>query len=143
MDIPKYFDLEELLQSNTALDEKIENLPSWLIIEHLNMLALFLDGIREAWGSSIIVNSGYRSKALNSAIKGSSPTSVHRLGYAADIRPGNGKITEFKKFIVEYLKDKDYDQCIIEKSGNSQWIHIGLFNNAYQQRKQCFKKEVQ
>lgn len=141
MAIPIYFDLEELLQSDTALKNKIENLPSWNIVSHLNELAYFLDGIRDAWGSPIIIKSGYRSKALNNAIKGSSPTSVHMIGYAADMRPSNGNFGAFKDFIVKYLKDKEYDQCIIEKSGSAQWIHLGLYNNAHQQRKQCFKIE--
>lgn len=39
---------------------------------------------------------------------------------AVDIWPINGKFEEFKKFIVSYLSDKNFDQCIIEKSGKSQ-----------------------
>jgi hypothetical protein len=43
--------------------------------------------------------------------------------------------------MVEYLEDKLWDQCIIEKSGNSRWIHLGLYNNSGEQRQQIFKIE--
>ena len=133
-----YFTLEELLRSDTALENKIANLPSWEIIEHLIELKDFLNPLREAWGSAIIVSSGFRCKALNDFIKGSS-TSVHQIGYAVDIRPANGKFDDFIDFLKDYLKDKDYDQCIVESSGNSKWIHIGLKNNAGKQRKLWMK----
>ena len=48
----------------------------------------------------------------------------------------NGKMKEFKKFIIEYLKDKRFDQCLKESSAFSEWVHIGLYNNAGLQRKQ-------
>jgi hypothetical protein len=40
------------------------------------------------------------------------------------------------------LSDKNFDQCIIEKSGKSQWIHLGLYNNSGKQRRQIFKIET-
>ena len=46
---PKYFDLEELLHSDTAINNKIENLPTWGGIERLKNLAInYLDPLREA-----------------------------------------------------------------------------------------------
>jgi hypothetical protein len=56
---------------------------------------------------------------LNKLVRGSK-TSAHTTCNAVDIYPINNKFEEFKKFILEYLKDKNFDQCIIEKSGNSQ-----------------------
>ena len=133
----KYFRLEEFLTSSTARQKSIENLPSWEIIEHLNELALFLDDLREAWGSGIKVTSGFRIEALNKAV-GGSETSVHMLGYAADIVPANGKYEAFVRFLKEWLKDKAFDQCIEEKKGKTRWIHIGLYNNKGEQRRQMF-----
>ena len=136
MKTPQYFTLEELLTSSTARQKSIENLPSWEIVEHLNELALFLDGVRESWGSGIRVSSGYRNKKLNNAV-GGVKESLHKTGYAADIQPINGKFEDFKRFIVDYLKDKMFDECIIEsdKKGN-RWIHIQLYsNNGFQRRK--------
>lgn len=137
MKTPKHFDLEEFLTSSTARQKSIENMPSWEIIEHLLELGLFLDDLREAWGSGIIVSSGFRIEALNKAV-GGSETSVHKLGYAADIVPANGKYEAFVRFLKEWLKDRDFDQCIEEKKGKTRWIHIGLYNNKHQQRKMFF-----
>ena len=108
MKTPKYFTLEELLKSSTALNKKIENIPSWEVIEHLLELASFLDGIREAWGSGIGVSSGFRCPRLNNVVGGVSG-SAHMTGYAADIYPINGKMAEFEKFLKVYLKDKMFD----------------------------------
>lgn len=133
----KYFKLEEFLTSSTARQKSIENLPSWEIIEHLNELALFLDEMREAWGSGIKVTSGFRIEALNKAVGGVS-TSVHMLGYAADIVPANGKLEAFMDFLKDWLKDKAFDQCIEEKNGKTKWLHLGLYNNKGEQRRQMF-----
>lgn len=138
MNKPKYFGLEELLESSTALEKKIKNYPSWEQIEHLNELALFLDELREAWGSALRISSGLRRKLLNKAV-GGSETSVHQIGFAADIVPVNGKFNDFVDFIKEWAKDKNYDQIIIETNGKAKWVHIGLYNNAGKQRKLLFK----
>lgn len=137
----KYFTIEELCQSETAEKLKINNNPTEEIIEHLELLIeCLLDPIREAWGSAIIVNSGYRCEELNKVV-GGSKTSVHKLGWSADIRPKNGKMKEFKEFIVEFIKTRIWDQCILEKSGNTEWVHISLFNNSGKQRRQIFELE--
>lgn len=137
----KYFSLEELLTSSTARQKSIENLPSWEIVENLKELAKFLDDAREAWGSGIRVSSGYRCPKLNEAVSGV-PNSCHQLGWAADLQPINGNFEGFKKFIVEWAKDKLFDQIIIERSKKAEWIHISLFNGKGQQRRRIFKMEV-
>lgn len=137
MKIPKYFDLEEFLISSTARQKSIENLPSWDIVQNLLELGLFLDEIREAWGSGIRVSSGFRNEKLNIAV-GGVLNSVHRLGFAADIVPMNGKFDEFVEFLKNYLKDKNYDQVIIESSGKSKWVHIGLWSPTHRQRRMLF-----
>lgn len=137
----KYFTIEELCQSEMAEKLKINNNPTQEIIEHLELLIeCLLDPIREAWGSAIIINSGYRCEELNNAV-GGSKTSVHKLGWSADIRPKNGKMKEFKEFIVEFIKTRIWDQCILERSGNTEWVHISLFNNSGKQRRQIFELE--
>lgn len=64
----KYFELDEFLKSETALAKRIENLPTFEIIENLYELACALDGLRESWKKPIIVSSGYRSYELNKAV---------------------------------------------------------------------------
>lgn len=135
----QYFRLEEFLSSSTARQKSIENLPSWVVVERLKELALFLDGLREAWGSGINVTSGFRNKALNAAVGGVAD-SLHLKGWAADLQPTNGNMKEFKKFVVNWLKDKDFDEAIIEKNKKGvEWIHIQLYSNNGLQRKKIFK----
>ena len=136
----KYFRLEEFLDSSVARQKGISNSPSWEVVESLRELAIFLDDVREAWGSGIRVNSGFRCKKLNDAVCGVY-NSAH-LKAAADLYPANGKFDEFKKFIVSYLKDKKYDECIIEKKGKSQWVHFALRSINGEQRRKCFSLNV-
>ena len=137
----KYFTIEELCQSETADRLKIDNTPSEEIKEHLTLLIeCLLDPLREEWGSPIIVNSGYRCPILNKAV-GGSKTSSHTSGWSADIRPKNGKMKEFKEFVVEFIKTKFWDQLILEKSGDVEWVHISLHNNSGKQRKMIFSIE--
>jgi hypothetical protein len=140
---PKHFNLEEFLTSSTARQKSIENLPSWDIVEHLRELALFLDDLREAWGSGIKITSGFRNDALNSKV-GGVENSIHRIGFAADIYPSNGKFEEFKKFVVEWLKDKKFDELIIEgnKKTGAEWLHLQLYSNNGFQRCKTFKMVV-
>lgn len=138
----KYFTLQEFLTSSVAKQEGIQNLPSFDIVDNLKNLAEFLDPLREAWGSGIRVGSGFRNKLLNEKVGGVA-NSVHRLGWAVDIVPVNGKFEEFKKYVKNWIKDKDFDQCIIEKnSKGEEWIHIGLYNNSGQQRHNIFHLDV-
>lgn len=138
---PKWFTLEELLTSSTARKYSIENLPSFDIVERLCELGFFLDGIREAWGSGVRVSSGFRNAALNAKV-GGVPDSVHKIGYAADIQPVNGKFKEFKAFLVKYLQDKNFDEAILEKNKKAEWVHIQLYSNKGFQRRKIFSMAV-
>lgn len=137
MGLFKYFSLEEFLTSETAVKNKIENLPSFEIVENIKELAAFLDGVREAWGSGINVSSGFRCEKLNKKVGGKG-TSLHKKGLAADLQPANGDFDGFKKFFVEYLKDKAFDELIKEKSGSTEWLHFQLRSNTGQQRRKIF-----
>ena len=98
--------------------------------------------MRDAWGSGLRVTSGLRRKWLNNKIAGASKTSVHQIGYAADIVPANGKMDEFIDFVKEWAKDKMFDQIIVENSSKSRWVHIGIRNNGGEQRRLLFKMVV-
>ena len=81
----KYFCVEEMISSATALREGIDNRPSKCAYHLLHVLVeQLLDPIREAWGAPILVSSGYRCKELN-ALVGGAKNSHHLLGCAADI----------------------------------------------------------
>ena len=145
----KYFTLDELTYSATAVKKGIDNTPTEDAKNNLIELMEVLDGIREGWtekckennwgSASIVVNSGYRCNALNKAV-GGSQTSAHVLGTAADIEPKNGRNKEFYDYCKEYLRDKPFDQLINEKPRCDipSWIHFGLKNSKGQQRGQIF-----
>jgi uncharacterized protein YcbK (DUF882 family) len=93
----KYFTIDELIASNVAKNNNINNIPNQQ--EKNNLIALvdnILDPLREAYGKPIIVTSGYRCEKLNNLVKGSK-TSQHRLGQAADIRSKEDTKEENKK----------------------------------------------
>ena len=137
----KYFTIEELCQSETAEKYKINNIPTEEIKKNLETLVdCLLDPLREAWGSPIIINSGYRCPILNKAV-GGSKTSSHMSGWSVDMRPKNGKMEEFKKFVVNFIKTRVWDQCILEKSGDIEWVHLSLYNNSGKQRMMIFSIE--
>jgi hypothetical protein len=136
----RYFTLKEMCESNKATQLKIDNFPTFEVAHNLKILAeTVLDRIREDWGSAIRVTSGYRCDALNRAV-GGSKTSVHPLGWAADLQPYNGMTETFIRFVRKWLDDNQvaYDQLIREtdaKTG-SIWLHIGLYGPKGQQRRQ-------
>ena len=135
----KWFTYSELTNSDTAKKLKIDNEPKEEATkDNIIELMHFLDGVREGWteeckdkeygDAAIVVNSGYRSEALNKALKGSK-TSEHMLGTAADIEPKNGRNKEFFEWMKTYVADKQFSQLINEypdKNGKGQWIHISI-----------------
>ena len=140
----KYFTLNELTRSDTANKLKIDNEPKEEATkDNIKELMLFLDGVREGWTEeckdkgygdpAIMVNSGYRSEALNKAVKGSK-TSEHLLGTAADIEPKNGRNKEFFEWMKTYVADKQFSQLINEypdKNNCPSWIHISIRGRFY------------
>ena len=133
-----YFTIEELSKSDVAEQQGINNTPPDNIKENLKKLIEFLNSLREAWGSAICINSGYRCPELNQAVGGVT-TSAHLEGNAVDMHPQNGEFEKFKEFCLNYCKNKDFDQLIIENSGSTYWIHLGLWSNNNKQRHQTFK----
>lgn len=126
----RYFTLEEFLRSDKAKAEGIDNTPSFEVVDNINSLVEnILEPLRAAYGKPIIVNSGYRSPALNKAVGGANG-SAHMRGDAADIRAAD--MPGFKKFVLDFLDARKikFDQCILEKSPRSEWIHIAI-KNAY------------
>lgn len=133
-----YFTIKELSYSKTAEEKHINNSPDINIQKHLEELIKFLNPLREAWGKPILVSSGFRCPELNKAVNGSE-TSAHLTGYAVDLVPKDMKDwNNFITFLKDYLKDKLFDQFIIETSGSFKWVHLGLYNNKNQQRRMMF-----
>ncbi len=117
----KYFTIAELCKSTTADKAGIDNRCKK---EHVaNLTALVdnvLDPLREAYGKSIHINSGFRSPALNKKIGGVS-TSDHLKGMAADITGGNPAENKRLFNLIQELK-LPFKQLIDEK--HFQWVHV-------------------
>jgi len=127
---------DELIRSDTAARLGIKNIPGPQELENLKRLSWYLEALRsklrEKWNPKaiIIVTSGYRSPALNAAIPGSSKTSAHMRGLAADIRVPSLSSFELANFIVANCKG--YDQVINEYGS---WVHLGLGETAPREEK--------
>lgn len=122
----KYFKLEELLYSKKALDKKIQNNPSWEVVENLKGLSeKILDPLREKFGSPISVTSGFRSEKLNKEVKGSK-TSQHMKGEAADITCKDNK--KLFQIAEEMIKNGEIKVRQLIDEYDYSWIHISLPN---------------
>jgi len=124
MQISKHLTLAELTKSNTALRLKIDNTPTAEHLENLKIVANnVFEPLREHFGVPIAISSGYRSEALNTAVKGSI-TSQHCKGEALDIDADIfGKITN--KQIFDFIKNNlVFDQLINEY--NYSWVHVSF-----------------
>jgi hypothetical protein len=130
----KYFTIEELSHSDTAVARKIDNNPSRVVVENLEALVLnVLDPLREAYGKPIRVNSGYRSPRLNLVI-GGAKNSQHMTGEAVDITAGS---KEDNKWLFDYIfRHLPYDQLIDES--NYSWVHVS-FKNGDTNRQQVLR----
>jgi len=116
--LTKHFTLEEL----TFTDHReLDNEPNESEKANLMRLAVFLEQIKELLnGSPIMVNSAFRSKAVNDAV-GSKDTSQHRIGCAADIRVPGLTPDEVVKAVI--ASELPYDQVIREFD---RWTHISV-----------------
>lgn len=125
--ITQNFKLKEFIVSDTAKKLGIPNTPTLLALKNIEKLcANVLQPIRDKWGDSIKVNSGYRCISLNRAVGGAS-TSQHVQGAAADITTGTKKGNkELFNLIVEMIDNKEIKVGqLIDESGYS-WIHVSI-----------------
>lgn len=136
MQLSEHFSLKELTYSQYAVDNNIDNRFDAQVVDNLLELSTkWLEPFRQFYGKPIRITSGYRSEALNEALNGSS-TSVHPLGLAADMQPTDGNFKAFTQAVKDFIEKESgpFDQCLLEKSSTSQWVHIGFKNRKGQQR---------
>jgi hypothetical protein len=123
MVLSKHFTLEELTHTD---HREFDNTPNSSEINNLKRLAEMLEKVKTLLdGKPIMVNSAFRSKAVNDAV-GSKDTSQHRVGCAADIRvPG---LTPDQ--VVQAIKNSpiQFDQLIREFDS---WTHISVSTNPF------------
>ena len=118
--LSEHFTLEELTHTD---HRDLDNTPNDHEKNNLMRLAQFLEEVKTVLGGKpVMVNSAFRSKAVNDAV-GSKDTSQHRVGCAADLRiPGMTPDEVVKAIIASGI---GYDQVIREFD---RWTHISVPN---------------
>jgi uncharacterized protein YcbK (DUF882 family) len=120
MQLSEHFTLDELTHTD---HREFDNTPNEAEMTNLTRLAAFLEEVKTVLGGKpIMVNSAFRSEAVNNAV-GSRNTSQHRVGCAADIRVPGITPDEVVRTII--ASDIGYDQIIREFD---RWTHISVPN---------------
>ncbi len=144
MKLSEHFALGEL--TKTKYQTADGNIPSHVVIENLKRLCPWLEELRYSYNTlycltpgedydesknvePIIINSGYRSPAVNK-LAGGAMTSNHLTGCAVDIRTyGMEQAMRYAVILMDYADDSnlDFDEILIEKnSKGSIWLHFAV-----------------
>ena len=113
-----------------------KNIPSHVHIENLKRLCGWLEMLRSEWNKRygegddpIIINSGYRSEAVNKAV-GGVKGSNHLIGCAADIRvAGMEQALRYAVILLDISDEsqEDFDELLLERSPKgSYWLHFAV-----------------
>jgi uncharacterized protein YcbK (DUF882 family) len=140
-----HFTLGELTKTNT----KIENAPNEAQVENLKRLCGWLEMLRSEYNrrygglspdpslsregsrdqeEPIIINSGYRSEAVNKAVGGVAGSN-HLTGCAVDIHVlGKEQAIRYACILLDIADEsqEDFDELLIEQSAKSLWIHFAV-----------------
>jgi hypothetical protein len=130
MNLSANFTLKELTKSDTATRLGLDNTPDAQALENLKTLCeKVLQPVRDHFGKSVTINSGYRSPESNAAV-GGSKTSDHCKGMAADIEIAGVANADLAQWIMDNL---DYTQLILEfytpGIPDSGWVHVSYDPN--------------
>ena len=131
MKLSEHFSLRELTKTKV----KIENVPNEEQVDNLRRVCRWLERLRKRWNDlygegddPIIINSGFRSAAVNKAVGGVA-TSNHLTGCAVDIRCiGIEQALRYASILLDIsdLNHEDYDELLIEQKGRVIWIHFAV-----------------
>jgi hypothetical protein len=130
--LSEHFTLGEMCKTSV----KYKNVPNEVQVENLKRLCSWLEMLRSEWNrrygegnDPIIINSGFRSEAVNNVIGGVA-TSNHLTGCAVDIRTnGMEQAIEYAAILINYAKEsaQDYDELLIEKNRyGAVWLHFAV-----------------
>ena len=131
MKLSEHFTLRELCKTKTG----IENVPNEAQVENLRRVCRWLERLRKRWNDKygdgddpIIINSGFRSAAVNKAV-GGVPTSNHLTGCAVDIRCiGMEQALRYASILLDIsdMSREYFDELLIEQKGRVIWIHFAV-----------------
>lgn len=126
--LTEHFTLDEMIHSDTAEAQGIDNTPGADEIENLERLCQILEEVRAICDEkAVTISSGYRCFELNNVVGGAAD-SAHLYGLAADITiPEFGTPTAVCQKLEPYLEQLGIDQLIDESNSQGhRWVHIGL-----------------
>jgi len=144
--LSEHFTLGEMCKTSAKTADG--NIPSHVHIENLKRLCGWLEMLRDEWnrrygslipnpspkgeGNSddpIIINSGYRSEAVNKAV-GGAKGSNHLTGCAADIRVADiEQALRYAVILLDISDDsrEDFDELLLERSPRgTYWLHFAV-----------------
>ena len=132
--LSQHFTLGELCKTSAKTQDG--NIPSHVHIENLKRLCGWLEELRRRWNNiygegndPIIINSGYRSEAVNKAV-GGAPNSNHLTGCAVDINvTGMEQLIRYASILLDIsdLNNEDFDELLLERSPRgTYWLHFSV-----------------
>ena len=143
MKLSQHFSLGELTKTKHVTPDG--NIPSRVVVENLKRLCPWLEDLRYSYNTlyclqpgedyetsknvePIIINSGYRSQAVN-LLAGGSKTSNHLSGCAVDIRcAGKEQMIRYASILLDIADGtkQDYDEILLEQHGSVCWLHFAV-----------------
>ena len=129
-----HFTLGEMCKTSAKTADG--NIPSHVHIENLKRLCGWLEMLRSEWNKRygegddpIVINSGYRSEAVNKAVGGVSGSN-HLTGCAADIRvAGIEQLVRYATILLDISDEsqEDFDELLLERSPRGgYWLHFAV-----------------
>ena len=120
----------------TSVKTQDGNIPSHVHIENLKRLCGWLEELRRRWNNlygdgddPIVINSGYRSEAVNKAV-GGVKGSNHLTGCAVDIRvAGIEQLVRYATILLDISDERheDFDELLLERSPKgTYWLHFAV-----------------
>ena len=117
--LSKNFTLEEFTYSRIAIEQGLENIPNpQALLALKNLVTYLLQPLRNRYGGTIAITSGYRNEAVN-LLAGGVRDSQHTKGEAADCY-----IAEGPEKLLQILLDSGlaFDQAIVYR--RKKFLHL-------------------
>ena len=144
MRLTPHFTLGELCKTKHVTEDG--NIPSRVAIENLKRICEnWLEDLRYSYNTlyclqpgedyatsknveGIVINSGYRSPAVNK-LAGGAATSNHLTGCAVDIRcVGKEQMIRYASILVDIADGtgQEFDELLLEQHGSVCWLHFAV-----------------
>ena len=127
MKLSDHFTIGELTKTSAM---GIDNTPSHAAVLNLkNLCENWLEPLRQRYNKPILINSGFRSEAVNKAI-GGVKGSNHLTGCAVDIHvTGPEQAIRYACILLDIAdgKGQEFDELLIERSPKgTYWLHFAV-----------------